>query len=335
MVVRALLVPVGVDAAGVWLLPEEAPDGGRFLCPECRSRLIVREGEGIVRHFAHFVHSAGCAFAGESAEHLAAKYLVAATVKRWRAGRALSPQVRTRCRGCHATAMLRPLRRGIADAAVEAEVAIPGSDARLRLDVALLDARGRVRLAVEIRRSHAVPQEKGAQLQRARIPWIEVEASALTGRPSSDLLAVSGGGVDLVQECDRCRAARLAEAMKMGARGKARSLAAPRSKFEHSLSSQPSWTERQREVLGRHFPQQRAARILAELRRAYPALRLLEGYEGRLRMTGRLAPKQVARIVMIAQRGVAGLDAAGVVHAVEGRREPSPPPEGTKEPTLF
>lgn len=333
----ALLVPVAVDAAGTWLLPDEALDGARYACPDCKSRVVVREGESVVRHFAHFRHPAACGFAGESAEHLAAKYLVAAAVKRWTAGRALSPQVRTRCRTCDATAMLRPLRRCIADASVEAEVVIPGAAARVRLDVALTDATGRVRLGVEVRRSHAVPEEKGVRLGRAKIPWIEVEAQGLYGRATQDLLAIRGGGVDLVHECETCREARLAEGRRMGARGKAEALARPRTRFERSLASQPSWTKRQREALGAHYPQPRAARILAELRRAYPNHRELESVEGRWKLTGKLTPRQVATILRIAQRQPSGLALAESRNWEPANiRDGSPARVGDAEaPTLF
>ncbi len=321
---------MAVDAAGTWLLPDEALDGARYACPDCKSRVVVREGESVVRHFAHFRHPEECGFAGESAEHLAAKYLVAAAVKRWTSGRALSPQVRTRCRTCGATAMLRPLRRCIADATVEAQVAIPGADAKVRLDVALLDATGRIRLGVEVRRSHAVPEEKGVHLGRAKIPWIEVEAQGLHGRATQDLLAIDGGGVDLVHECETCREARLAEGRRMGARGKAEALARPRTKFERSLASRPSWTGRQREALGAGYPQQRAARILAELRRAYPTHRRLESLEGRLKLTGRLTAREIATIMMIAQRPPSALATA------ESRRwEATPPPRGADPLSLF
>lgn len=302
MGMHELLVPFALSGDGAWLRPGEAMDHGRYACPDCKGRVVVREGTDIVRHFAHWRDVPACRLSGESAEHMAAKYAVVAAVQRWKAGAAGAPLVAAMCRGCGGTIEERPLRPVVADAALE--VSLPGA----RLDVALRDARGKVVLGIEILHAHAVPGDKG----RARIPWIEVRAaqvlSSLGGR-----LAPIRGNVKLPGECAACRKERAAGLVRENARRAAAGLATPRSRFEASLAEQAKWTARQRETLGRHFPKERMRRILAQLRRAYPKLDLLRDFEDRLLLCGHLSPRQVAVVVRVAQRGPGRLGAADAV----------------------
>jgi Competence protein CoiA-like family len=307
-----LLVPFALSVDGAWLRPAEAPDHGRYACPECKGRVVVREGDGIVRHFAHRGAAPECRLAGESAEHVAAKYTILAAVRRWKAGQAEAPVVTAKCRGCGGVIEERPLRPVVADAALE--VTLQGS----RLDVALLDVRGRVVLGVEVLHAHAVPGDKG----RARIPWIEVRAAQVLECLGGRLVPVRGN-VRLPRECAGCRRERAAELVSGNARRAAASLAAPRSPFEASLADQATWTTRQRETLGRFFPRERMRRILVQLRRAYPTLDLLRDFEDRLTFCGHLSPRQVAVVVRVAQRGPGRLEAA--------QRRPG----GSGQPTLF
>jgi len=296
--VRELLVPFALSGER-WLRPGEAPDHGRFECPECRGRVVVREGDGIVRHFAHWRDAPTCRLSGESAEHVAAKYAVLAAVRRWKAGQAAAPVVVATCRGCGGTIEERPLRPVVADARLE--VAVPGA----RLDVALVDARGKVSLGIEILHAHAVPADKG----RARIPWIEV-ASAQALESLGERLLPLRGNVRLPRECAGCRRQRAAALVSENARMAAASLASPRSRFEVSLAEQATWTTRQRETLGRYFPKERMLRILAQLRCAYPRLAILRDFEDRLLLCGHLSPRQVAVVVRVAQRGPGRLAAS-------------------------
>ncbi|HEX5135651.1 MAG TPA: competence protein CoiA family protein [Planctomycetota bacterium] len=294
---RELLVPFALSD-GRWLRPGEAPDHGRFECPECRGRVVVREGSAVVRHFAHWRDAPSCRLSGESAEHVAAKYAVMAAVRRWKAGQAAAPAVVATCRGCGGTIEERPLRPVVADALLE--VAVPGA----RLDVALVDARGKVSLGIEILHAHAVPADKG----RARIPWIEVRSARILESLGGRLEPVRGN-VRMPRECATCRRARGAALVSENARAAAASLAAPRSRFEASLADQATWTTRQRETLGRYFPRERMLRILAQLRRAYPRLGILRDFEDRLLLCGHLSPRQVAVVVRVAQRGPGRLSA--------------------------
>jgi hypothetical protein len=259
--------------------------------------VVVREGLEIVRHFAHWREAPTCRLAGESAEHVAAKYAVVAGVRRWKAGQAGAPLVSAKCRGCGGMIEERPLRPVVADAALE--VTILG----VRLDVALLNARGKVVLGVEVLHAHAVPEDKG----RARIPWIEVRADQVLESLGERLVPVRGN-VKLPKECASCRRERAAELVSESARVAAAGLAAPRSRFEASLADQLSWTVRQRETLGRFFPRERMRRILAQLRRAYPKLDLLRAFEDRLLFCGHLSPRQIAVVVRVAQRGPGRLE---------------------------
>jgi hypothetical protein len=299
-----LLVPFALSGDR-WIRPEEAPDHGRYACPDCRGRVVVREGPGIVRHFAHWREAPACRLAGESAEHVAAKYAVVAAVRRWKAGTASAPLVAAKCGGCGGTIEERPLRPVVADAALE--VAVTGA----RLDVALRDAKGKVVLGVEVLHAHKVPEDKG----RARIPWVEVEAAQVLADLGERLVPVRGN-VRLARECASCRKERAAELVSENARRAALGLAAPRTRFEASLAEQSSWTVRQRETLGRFFPKERMRRILAQLRRAYPRLDLLRDFEDRLTICGHLSPRQVAVVVRVAQRGPGRLP----------RPSPAPPP---------
>jgi hypothetical protein len=64
------------------------------------------------------------------------------------------------CRGCGGTTEERPLRPVVAAAALVRTIL------DVRLDVALLDARGKVVLGIEVLHAHRVPEDKG----RARVP---------------------------------------------------------------------------------------------------------------------------------------------------------------------
>jgi hypothetical protein len=294
--VHELLVPFAL-AGDRWVRPLEAPDHGRYACPDCKRRLVVREGDGIVRHFAHWGEAPECRLSGESAEHVAAKYAVVGAVRRWKAGLGAAPLVTAKCGGCGGTIEERPLRPAVAGA--EIEVAVPGA----RLDVALLDARGKVLLGIEILHAHAVPEDKG----RARIPWIEIRAAEVLDAVGERLVPIRGS-VKLMRECASCRRERAAELVSDNARHAAAGLAAPRTKFEVSLAEQATWTVRQRETLGRFFPRERMRRILAQLRRAYPKLDILRDFEDRLLLCGHLSPRQIAVVVRVAQRGPGRLE---------------------------
>jgi hypothetical protein len=294
--VRELLVPFALSG-GRWLRPGEAPDHGRYECPDCKGRVVVREGDAIIRHFAHWREVPSCRLSGESAEHVAAKLAVLGAVRRWKAGDAGAPVVAAMCGGCGGVIEERPLRPVVADAALE--VPVPGA----RLDVALLDARGRVVLGIEVLHAHAVPEDKG----RARIPWIEVRATQALESLGGRLVPVRGN-VRVPKECASCRKGRAAALVSENARAAAASLAAPRSRFETSLAGQATWTTRQRETLGRFFPKERMRRILAQLRRAYPNLDLLRDFEDRLMLCGHLSPRQTAVVIRVAQRGPGRLE---------------------------
>lgn len=326
-----LLVPFALDAAGRWLRPGEAADHGRYACPDCRGRAVVRQGRGIIRHFAHFRTSPGCRLAGEGAEHVAAKYTVVAAVQRWREGRALAPVVAMRCATCgalHAECELDPF---VADAALEREVSLVAGERACRLDVALLDGEGRLALGVEIRAAHAVPGDKETLLRRARLPWMEIEARQVIADAGARLVPLAGSGTPLSFECEACAGARRAEERRSAALDEAARLAAPRTRFEASLAGRVSWTDRQMESLGRFFPRDRLRRILELLRAAYPRVEFLQTWESRLTLTGALPPAQAGRVVWIAQRRPRGL-----------RKESPlpPPPENAADPrpnqgTLF
>ncbi|MGQ0612759.1 MAG: competence protein CoiA family protein [Planctomycetaceae bacterium] len=321
-----LLVPFAKDTAGAWLRPGEAADGGRFFCPDCSERVIVREGDEIVRHFAHFRPDGSCRLSGESAEHVAAKLCVVAAVARWRTGQAEAPRIVACCGTCGEVTASSPLKPTVAGAVLERELELDGR--RWRLDVALLDDDGRILLGIEVRHRHAVPDEKAARLPRGRLPFLELASHQVLAAAGERLVALRSGGAKLPRECAPCRRAREEAERRAWAVEQARALAAPRGHFEQSLARQASWTARQREALGRSFPGARLVRLLGMLEIAYPTAALLQGFSSRLALHGSLSPAQTANCVWIAQRGP-----GRILLGAQARPTPAPPPD--RQPALF
>jgi predicted RNA-binding Zn-ribbon protein involved in translation (DUF1610 family) len=296
-----LRVPVALGPEGGHFVPREAVRRGRYACPECGGRVIVREGPARVRHFAHHRVPERCRLTGESAVHVGAKHVVAGAVRRWRAGRILPPEVESFCAGCGARVEKRPLRESVKDAAVEREVRAPRGEA-CRFDVAMLGTGGRVILGVEIRHAHAVPEGKRLLLRSLGIPWIEVLATQALADEGARLVAVRAERTGLAFECPACGSERQSSARRASALRRAERLAAPRSRFERSLAEAPSWTGRQKEALGRLYGPDRAARLLEFLCIAYPESRHLRSLSSRLALTGSIPALQAGWLVWVAQR---------------------------------
>lgn len=69
-----LFVPIALDNEGEYVTPTCSKELGPFECVECSERLILRQGDVKVWHFAHAsVDSGGCSGGGEASRHLAAK----------------------------------------------------------------------------------------------------------------------------------------------------------------------------------------------------------------------------------------------------------------------
>lgn len=72
----AVTYPIAKDEKDRWVEIKDALAGGKYFCPECRSRFIPRLGEIRAHHFAHYPGYTGVC-TGESGYHSLAKQLLA------------------------------------------------------------------------------------------------------------------------------------------------------------------------------------------------------------------------------------------------------------------
>lgn len=160
-----LLVPAGLTAAGELVKPTEAVKGLVYLCPVCRSELIIRRGP-INR--PHFAHRAEFTCSSESILHQTAKLMIAQAIK----GDEL-PVIRRICAECHQI-YKQPLPRDRVDQ-VKLEYPFRG----FVLDLALLN-RGEVVAAIEINVTHGIG---GRKAQDLRIPFLELSGQDVVDQP--------------------------------------------------------------------------------------------------------------------------------------------------------
>lgn len=71
----AVTYPIAKDEEDRWVEIKNAQAGGKYFCPECRSRFIPRLGEIRAHHFAHHPGYTGVC-TGESGYHSLASFLV-------------------------------------------------------------------------------------------------------------------------------------------------------------------------------------------------------------------------------------------------------------------
>lgn len=166
-----LLIPFALDAAGAKVRPANAAErisiANGYRCPACQAVVRLKDGGRRRRHFAHMVSTSTCVLTkagGESDRHRRAKDRVVAAV------RGIEPaQIQRRCRQC-STLVNVWFDDRITEAALEHRV----TERRIA-DVALLDAKGAIHGAVEVRASHRVDALK--QEDYARLPWVELDAT--------------------------------------------------------------------------------------------------------------------------------------------------------------
>jgi hypothetical protein len=138
-----------------------------FTCLGCGEPLVPHLGKVRARHFAHLPGSRCPLTAPETALHLDAKERLLALCAEAFAGTRRVFAI-ARCGGCR-----RPLPLDLAT--VGDAAAGEGAVGTLRADV-LVTARGRAALAVEVRVTHAVDEEKESALAAAGVPFVEIDA---------------------------------------------------------------------------------------------------------------------------------------------------------------
>jgi hypothetical protein len=164
-----LLVPYGVDSDANIVHARDAVPGVRYSCPCCESALVLHTGPIKARHFAH---KATTTCDGETVAHITAKLLIAQVI---REHAAKGPQISLRCTcdKCHVP-FEKPLP---SDAFSASQVEVPVG--RFVCDVVAIKEDAAV-LAVEIRKSHAVDDDKASALE---LPWIELKADDVLDDP--------------------------------------------------------------------------------------------------------------------------------------------------------
>jgi len=165
-----LKVPYALDELDRLCSPVEAEKGKPYRCPACKQPVILKKGQIKKPHFAHKADN-NCN--QETIIHQTAKILIKRAVDEWKSGTGKAPVLERLCEICMFPAT-QPLPDKVEGAILEQRLA-DGSIA----DVALL-TNGKPVVAVEIRVTHAVDDNKAARLS---IPFIELEGLAVIENP--------------------------------------------------------------------------------------------------------------------------------------------------------
>ena len=165
---RGLLIPYAFGSSGERVSPREAARGHSYQCPECRERLVFRQGKVRVPHFAHYRTPESCRFMSEGWLHIAAKHAIFHAVSEWVEGHGPAPQLLRRCETCRQE-LWQPLPGKVRT--VVMELRLPSGRVA---DLVLGGESGPVAV-VEIYDTHAVGEEKEKDL--CGIPWVELSAT--------------------------------------------------------------------------------------------------------------------------------------------------------------
>lgn len=156
--------------------PQTAEKGEKVFCPECDTRVNLRKGD-IRQH--HFAHKPDTRCSGESILHKVAKRII---IYAWNNPRnLLDPHhdpsepcevyIFRKCRRCGAESGGNILVGDIGDVTdIREEVEVGNK----RVDVVVIDKLPQ--FGIEIRNTHAVPDEKWDTFANYKFPCIEVEA---------------------------------------------------------------------------------------------------------------------------------------------------------------
>lgn len=167
---KHLRLPYAMNDQALLTSAEDATKGNQHYCPGCGDVVTLRRGEVRV---AHFAHRSGTSCSSESAMHKIAKLLVAQAINLNAQGGETTLVIKTSCEHC-GDAVTRSLPPGTFTAA-ENEVSV----GIYRVDVAGY-AGEKIALAVEIRHTHAVGQEKAGSLGGF---WVELGAEDVIANP--------------------------------------------------------------------------------------------------------------------------------------------------------
>lgn len=150
---------------------KQATKGGKYFCPACGDRVILKKGEIKIAHFAHLA-SNSCS--KESIIHKTAKKLIRQVVTNWKTGKTASPEIERLCKICESV-HIQSLPNWVDSAYPEFRI----SD-RFVVDIALV-AGSQAVAAIEIRVKHAVDDIKRNALT---IPFIELDGNEVLIQPA-------------------------------------------------------------------------------------------------------------------------------------------------------
>lgn len=159
-----LRLPFGVRD-GLLIHISDAPSGlaCNCLCPACGKPLVAKKGSSRLHHFAH-ARDANCAFAVETALHLAAKAILE------QKGRITLPAVEANVYSVHHSVVLSPEQTYTLD-----RVLVERRVGAIIPDV-LAYVRGRA-IGIEVRVSHAVDESKLHHFRTLGLSAIEIDLS--------------------------------------------------------------------------------------------------------------------------------------------------------------
>lgn len=169
-------IPVALDGEGRPHRAVDAPGGKPYFCPACGHPVLLQHDPVRTPHFAHLIDPSGLASVAcrpETAIHKGASHQIRQAIADWKAGWGPQPLLQRQCAVCY-----RKSQEPVPDNLEEAIMEYRFPDGSV-VDVALM-ARGRVQVAVEIRVSRPVREEK---VHRLSVPFIELDGYEVVENP--------------------------------------------------------------------------------------------------------------------------------------------------------
>lgn len=164
-----LLIPYATNQHGADVPPDIAQKEDEYRCPQCGESVVFRKGD-IKR--PHFSHKPSSVCSAETVEHIVAKRAIAAMIKM-----GVQVDINIACARCGRKTVVELPVHVFDDALLET----PLANKRIP-DVSLM-AGGNVMLGVEVRKTHAVDEDKSKSL--GDMPWVEVMAADVIRHPAT------------------------------------------------------------------------------------------------------------------------------------------------------